>query len=253
MLLQTIPDLLTYISVGNETTHSVTHSKCSLYKGVETYYDFFRNEFLPTEQLGTPVAAFLTLNAFMLYTSSIRMTLTGHVAAVPPLFRTALESACYSFLIKKDPKAESIWLSRHKDEASLVACRKYFGNAVKKVASLIGEYSPSNEKWINEGYQTTIDFGAHPNPKSILEHLSTTDRDDNFYQVDLTGLYGAESFELKHHLIGCLDFGLLIAIIITHSIENPSKPLQDKLQELNDLKESLTTEHFPDCSLPPAF
>lgn len=239
-----IPDLLTYISQGNETTKSLIDSKSDLYEGVKTFYDFFANDFLTKEELDSPIAAFLAMNAFMLYTSSIRMTLTGHVAATPPLFRTALESACYAYLIQKDPVAESIWLSRHRDENALVDCRRYFTSAVKKVAQGIAVDSPHHEGWINDGYQATIDFGAHPNPLSVIGHLNTVDREDELQEITLIGLYSSESFEIKHHLMGCLDYGLLIAIIITHSLKQPSADLSRKLFELNELKEKLTEEHF---------
>lgn len=51
----------------------------------------------------SPVVAMLSLNAFMIYLAGVRVAMSGHVVAVFPVLRTALESACYAYLIARHP------------------------------------------------------------------------------------------------------------------------------------------------------
>ena len=87
-----------YIDHGNETTQEILESGSSLVAAIEKFYAFFRDDLWVGDVEMSPTQAFLSMNAFLLYMSAIRMALTGHQAATFPLFRTALESACYAFL-----------------------------------------------------------------------------------------------------------------------------------------------------------
>lgn len=241
-----MPDLRSYIDTGDAFTKAVIDSESSLYKGVETYFDFFRNELLASGSLSSPIATLVFMNAYLLFASSVRMTLTGHAAATAPLFRAALESACYAYIMNQSKEAESCWSNRHQNSESLRACRQYFGDAVTKVGNAVAESDQDNhfKQWLSDGYQAAIDFGAHPNPRSVFNHINFYDRDDQYVQVELIGLHHPESHQMQRHLIACLDYGLLIAVISAKSLENPKEGLSQKIHDLNDLKENLTKEYF---------
>ncbi len=246
MQLTPMPDLRSYIETGDAITKGVIDSESSLYKGVETYYDFFRNELLSAGSFSSPIATLVFMNTCLLFASSIRMTLTGHAGATAPLFRTTLESACYAYLINQSTEAEHIWSNRHKDAESLRACRKYYGDAINKVSNSVfaSDNDANFKQWLSDAYQAAIDFGAHPNPRSVFNHIDYYDRDDQYVQVDLIGLHHSESYQMHRHLIACLDYGLLIAVIIAKSLENPTDDLSKKLHALNELKEQLVQEYF---------
>lgn len=239
-----------YIDSGNETTAELLESGSSLVAAIQEFYAFFRDDLWAGEIDMSPTQAFLSMNAFMLYMSAIRMALTGHQVATFPLFRTALESACYAYLISQDASLEAVWNDRHKSSEAMKQCRRRFTSAVSIAAEAI-ENSPHGQKghaeWIDAAYQSAIDFGAHPNPRSIYRHITRPEDTGSHYVMNLIGLYGADSFETQRSLMACLDYGLVIAVVLAHGLKMVREQVARRLHQLNDLKEALTEEHFPEA------
>lgn len=185
-----------------------------------------------------PMAMVLSMNAYLLFLAGVRVAMTGHVTACFPVLRTALESACYGYLIAKDPELSVVWINRHKDAASKKACRKAFGSAVTDVAKRVEREQPGGGQWLADAYDAAIDFGAHPNIKSVFEHVRILEDvpEDSYFRVNLAGLYGTDHWETYRMLIGCLDFALAIAVVLTRALDNPDQEHQDQLQALSDEK-----------------
>lgn len=233
-----------YIQCGNNTTNALLDDMPPLVEAIEKYHDFFRDDMWVGDINMSPNQAFLSMNAFMIYMSAIRMALTGHVAATYPLFRTALESACYAFLISQDKALGDVWANRHKSDKTQKKCRSVFTSAVSDAADQIAQIPGhgGHGKWIKEGYQMAIDFGAHPNPKSIYHHIQEPEDIGSHYLFNLAGLYPVGSTEINRSLMACLDYGLLILVILAHGLDSPTAELSKKLTHLNDLKETLFKE-----------
>ena len=185
----------------------------------------------------------------MLYLSSIRIAISGHGEAAFPLFRTALEASSYAFLIGERSQLQQIWLERNNTEETLRLCRKEFKLAIKDTASLIQKKSwatSNTADWIIQAYDAAIDFGAHPNPKAIWPYVQLDDdRPDGYVSISLTSIYGPTSHETSRMMIACLDFGQLIAVILTSCLEDPPEETLVELNELNDLKEAVIKHLFP--------
>ncbi len=107
-----------YIGSGDQTANELLESGSPLVAAMEEFYAFFRDDLWADDQEISPNQAFLSTNAFMIYLSAVRVAMTGHEAAIFPLFRTALESACYAFLMSKDESLQEIWSNRHQSAAS---------------------------------------------------------------------------------------------------------------------------------------
>jgi len=102
------------------------------------------------------------------YLSGIQLSMGGQVPEVYPLIRLCIENAMYALFIQDDPTIDDdiperskIWLDRDEGEAAEKKCRATFtyGNVRKHLASrdaALGER-------VNELYQWTIAYGAHPN------------------------------------------------------------------------------------------
>jgi hypothetical protein len=239
-----------YIAAGNETTNQVLQSGSSFVSALEEFDDFFTKHLWAADDIEmSPTQAFLSMHAFMIHLSAVRMALSGHAAATFPLFRTAVESACYAYVISEDDALERIWSDRHKSDEALRKCRKHFTPAVSEAARSIEATQPEKgfAAWLNECYQSAIDFGAHPNPRSIYHHVQIPDRTGDLQPVNLIGLYGANSFETKRSLMACLDYALILAAVLAHGLKSPPEDISEKLSQLNELKERLTKEHFPDA------
>ena len=76
------------------------------------------------------------------------------------------------------------------------------------------------------------------------------DRPDGYISISLASIYGPTSHETSRALLECLDYGLLIAVILTSCLEDPSNETLIDLNALNELKESLTEELFPAAPAP---
>lgn len=153
---------------------------------------FFREEvFIDALDLN-PFSALLSLHGSMQLNASISQALSGHVVTVFPIVRSALEAACYAFIISRDENNGIIWQQRHDSKEQLKKCRAVFNvaNAVKylkKISEEMGQY-------VDDLYISAIDFGAHPNPKAIMNHLEYNPQpDDGQIHFSLNGVYGVNS------------------------------------------------------------
>ncbi len=248
MLFKAEQSFRDYIRLTQENVTKAVAEPSPLFAGVERFCDFFQEDLLAGEQDLTPTAAFLLMNSYMLYVSSVGTATTGHAVAIYPLLRTALDSACYGYLMKSDMAVERLWLDRHSSDVAMRAARRKFNSAVKDVAKAIDKAEPHTGKanLINQAYQGAIDWGAHPNPNAIYRHMQAPKDIGTHFQVDLTGLHSRGSLEYERSLLACLDFGVLLGIVIVHSLSTVSKDTLRKLRELNDLKEALLESEFPD-------
>ena len=216
---------------------------------IRDYHEFFADHLSATEvNFQSASKPLLAMHAYMIYLASVRVALSGHSAAIFPLFRTALEASCYAFLIGETPDLERIWLERNSSQEAKKLCRKRFGSAVKEVAKCIQAKkwtATTSEEWINELYDATIDFGSHPNQRGVLPYVNLDqDRPDRFIAVELIALFGATSFETSRSLLACLDYGLSIATILTSCLEMPSETTLRELNRLNEIKEDLSENYF---------
>jgi hypothetical protein len=237
-----------YVASGDETTKELLDSGSPLVAAIEEIHDFFRDDLWADETKMHPTQALLSTNAFMIYLSAVRVAMTGHEVAIFPLFRTALESACYAYRMGEDESLQRIWADRHRSAKAMKLCRRKFSSAVAETARAIEavEQQEGPAKWINDCYQGAIDFGAHPNPRSIYPHVGVAEEEDA-YLVSLAALYSSDSMEVSRSLMACLDYGVVIAVVLAHGLKSPTHDLSEKLSRLNDTKERLTQELFPEA------
>ncbi len=241
MKLQLGSSLDDYINCGDETTRKLLKADGPLIQALKKCHDFFANTLWADTNDLSPIPALLSTNAFMLFLSGIRMAMTGHASAIFPNLRTALESACYAFVMVQDSSTEQIWTDRHKDERGRRLCKQRFLSAVRDTANKLNEVQADSGDWIVEAYESAIDFGAHPNARSVFMHVSFgPDEEDGLQRVNLAGLYDSESPNTKSSLVACMDYGLAIAIVLTRCLKNPSSDIGAKLNELNEIKKRVT-------------
>ena len=104
--------------------------------------------------------------------------------------------------------------------------------------------SAGTEEWIKEAYDAGINFG-HPSPKAIWPYVALKkDRPDGCGGVALTSQCGAETHWMSGGLIACLDYGLLMAVILTSCVDSPARERLLAIVELNNLKEALVRRCF---------
>ena len=242
------PSFESYFEGADLITKVALNSNSELISAIRQYHAFFIDDLFVDNNNFPPIPAMLALNSFMLFLSAIRVSLSGHEAATFPLFRTALESSCYAYLIGNVTGYEEFWVNRNRSDNALKKCRGKFSSAVKDTAKriqLMDFVSAGTEKWINDAYDGAIDHGAHPNPKSLFPHMHINEhRADDFVGVNLVGLHSCDSHPHNRSMMACLDYGLLIALVLVCSLEKKSDKLLLALNSLNELKEKLSVELF---------
>lgn len=238
-----------YIAAADETTQKLLSTGSSLVAAIEQVDDFFRSFLWAGDDIDvSPTQALLSSHAFMTYLSAVRMTLSGHPVSAYPLFRASLEAACYAFIMSVNHDLEEIWTHRHKSEEAAKLCRRRFNGAVAEAANIFSEDESAGDfgDQIREAYQSSIDFGAHPNPRSIYHHVRLPESTADRQPVEHIGIYSPNSFEVKRTLLACIEYGVLLASILANVPVTPRDGLLEKLSALNDLKERVLREHFPE-------
>lgn len=233
-----------YLKAGEETVRELHSKDVPLIQGLRAYHDFFARRLWVHEDDGMgPVAAVLSMQAFMLFLAGTRTAMTGHVAAIFPILRTALEAACYAYVIAKDRELESIWANRQHSQEARKACRRQFNSAVLDTAKRFNAIQKGSGDLVMQLYEAAIDFGAHPNARSILDYVSFNEDDIKGYRkIDLAGLYDATAWETSRALIACMEYGQTIAIVLVQCMANPTPELHAGLIELNEIKERLVAK-----------
>jgi hypothetical protein len=170
-----------------------------------------------------PIPSFVSLNAYYSFLAAVRCAISGQVSVIFPLFRSALESACYGLLVAKDPGLLRVWLDREKGRAELAACRRAFTPGVKTVADRFQAEQPQMAEYIRECYEASLSFGGHPNLMSVIPHLTVSDEGAQ-WRVSFAAIYGEGSFEIQRALMACADYGLVVAFLTAHSLESHKDP-----------------------------
>lgn len=175
--------------------------------------EVFQSEILGCDFDVDPATGVLAMHAYTMLLSSVREALSGHVVSTFPIVRAALESACYAYLIAKDPDKGVVWLDRHQSDAALKKCRNTF--TAKRAAEELERSHPGMAEWVMALYEASIDFGAHPNQKSVVGHLTDGGTvDDEFQMFELTGVYGHDSWEVNRALLACVETGQAVAFML---------------------------------------
>lgn len=209
--------------------------------------EIFQKEIFSQEFDARPAASLLAMNSYTLLLSAVQQALSGHIVAVFPVVRTALESACYAYLIAHNEDMENTWINRHISKSKLQECRNMF--SVKKASDQLKEISSEMAEYLIACYDATIDFGAHPNQRSVFNHVKAIDKVDGRYRgLELTGVYCRNSWHVNYGLIVCTEIGQAIAFLLAASsknhplIHNRLEVFQAWLEEKNNMIDSFNGE-----------
>lgn len=185
----------------------------------------------------------MLINARFLLMTAFRVGLTGHAAGVHPILRTALETACYALLMTEDVSQSltAKWISRNNSPEDLKACRNAFQAPIKSAQEIVNGRGPGLGDWMYKLYESSIDFGAHPNAKTVTLHTRMFDDEAGVTRFENVGLYAVGNHGYEWGLLACVEMGLATAIVLsmTHPVAL-SETIQ-ALQALNDQKNALET------------
>lgn len=224
--------LLDYLAVTNENSNEHANEHPQLMPLVLQMDKIFQDEIFGRQFNADPMSGFLAMNSYTLLLSSVRQALSGHLSSIFPVNRTALESACYAYLIAHKEGMRDVWLNRHTSRNALDKCRKEF--SVKKASNELKSLYPEMAQFVMHHYEAAIDYGAHPNEKSVLSHLTNLGEVDNkMHGFEFTAVYEANSWHVNLALLICTDIGQAIAFLLAACTdEHPL--LHDRLKVFTD-------------------
>ena len=118
----------------------------------------------PPDDSGPPFQIFF--RAHCSYRAAASCAFAGHATELHPLLRSMLEQAGYALLMHGNSEMQKVWQDRHKSDDDHRKVPRAF--AVGKIKDKIASLDPGLRDFFETLYETTIDFGAHPNPMSVL-------------------------------------------------------------------------------------
>lgn len=119
------------------------------------------------------IAAFLLLRCHAAFRAASGLATAGQVAETYLLCRAMLEYAAYAVHVYRDAPLGMVWLNRHKDAASMEAQKNAFSH--RKVLASVTAANLHAGKRFEDLYQRTIDFGGHPNERSVTGNMKMVD------------------------------------------------------------------------------
>jgi hypothetical protein len=207
-----------YLSATLKITKKHSESQPQLMFMIEQMDEIFQKEIFDQEFEANPTVGLLVMNAYVTLLSAVRQALSGHVVSTFPIARAAIESACYALLARDEAKAE-IWSHRHLSESALQKCRRTF--TAQKAVNELKAISPEMAEYVMANYEASIDFGAHPNRKSVFDHLEDSGPvGEGLHGFELIGVYGSNSWQVNHALLACVEAGQAITFLIAAAAEN---------------------------------
>lgn len=87
------------------------------------------------------------------------------------VLRGCLENALYGLYVAGNTNRQDIWLRRHEDDASRRRMQDEF--KVRKVMNHLQSVDATSQRVAQELYDRTIDYGAHPNERSVTTQVKT--------------------------------------------------------------------------------
>jgi len=100
------------------------------------------------------------------YVAAVRLGTGGQLPEAHAILRTCLENALYGFYLASDGERQRLWLDRNTSDAAKKKMVKEFklGEMMKALKAV----DCDTHRVVKLLYDRTIDYGAHPNPQSIL-------------------------------------------------------------------------------------
>lgn len=149
-------------------------------------------------------APLFVMRSHSAYRAGCQLASGGQISESFCVLRACLECALYCLHIYEHDSLGEVWLRRHDDEASLKASRDEFSHS--KVMTTLRNNDPRLCATIQSLYERTIDFGGHPNERSITGSMmvKTSETEVGIRQIYLHG----DSLSLEHGLKSSAQIGL---------------------------------------------
>jgi hypothetical protein len=155
----------------------------------------------------------LAMNSHAAFLAAVGSALRGQSPPTFMILRGCIESALYAFLVAMDKADGEAWFKRSQDPETVRA--KFTANrAIQKLTP----HDPNLAAMVRDTYQWTIEFGAHPNRRSVLDHIRLKAPISEGYPVSMTYIHSSDSAVFIRGLNACIENGCMCLAILCHAI-----------------------------------
>jgi Zn-finger nucleic acid-binding protein len=122
------------------------------------------------------ILAMLFVRCHGAFRTSAGLAMAGQAAETYVQCRAMLEQGAYAVHIHRDPSLGMVWLDRHESVKQMAAQKSTF--SYSRVAASVAAANRHAGKRFEDLYQRTIDFGGHPNERSITGNMKMVEEAD---------------------------------------------------------------------------
>lgn len=109
------------------------------------------------------------------FLGAVRLSSSGQLSESYAQLRLCLENALYAFGIHHEPPLAKAWLERHSSEEKRKTCKRKFQPTA--IIKSLTDQDHRLGKAVARDYEKCIDFGAHPNERSVFPNVRVTNHE----------------------------------------------------------------------------
>jgi len=159
-------------------------------------------------------AARLYMRAFGAYRAAARLAVSGQVYETAVLRRSILEHAIYAWACGHSQSHRDIWVARANGEPERKAARKAFQwNGLMQLLSTVDQKLATE---LGNGYDHSIDFGAHPNVEGVNLSSQVVKSEEKGTQLNTIYAHGPEEIVLA--ITDIINAMQLVYRLLLHSV-----------------------------------
>ena len=169
-------ELTKFLQVTHQQQYATFHNKKEAFGRLAAIDELFvrvsKNWLNPPSE----VEAMLFLRCRAAFRAAAGEAMAGQAVECYRQCRGMLENAAYAVHIRRNPLLATVWLNRHQGEAGMRASKKAFQHIA--VAASVAAANQDAGKRFENLYQRTIDWGGHPNERSVTGNMKMVEEPD---------------------------------------------------------------------------
>lgn len=174
-------ELSKFLQATHQQQHATFHNKKGAVGRLVAIDDLFVRVSKVWVNPPSEIEAMLFLRCHAAFRAASGEAMAGQVVESYRQCRGMMENAAYAVHIHRDPSLAKVWLNRHVDAAGMKASKKAFKHEL--VAASVTTANMHAGKRFEDLYQRTIDFGGHPNERSVTGSMKMIEEPDRMVML----------------------------------------------------------------------
>jgi hypothetical protein len=193
-----------FLDVARSNSYATFHNLRSEYQKLVDIDIAFRKAVDSLINTKDWFAAFFLLRAHSSFLGAVRLSISGQVSEGYACLRLTIENALYGLYISQNPGSRETWLRRHDSDAAKKRVREEF--KIRSLFDALRSIDTYEAKVVETLYERTIDYGAHPNERALMQSMEINEGAD---RVDLKVIYlTGDTLSLRLALRTCAQVGV---------------------------------------------